>query len=490
MNRIKYVCLSDLHLGEEDSLLTGIGEDGLAAPDETSPVLTALRNCLEELLRDQEEKPVLVLCGDALELALASLDVAGRAFLTFIRKMMPDGGWLFSDIFYLPGNHDHHLWDLARETQYVEHLKRQESVAAIDPAWHTTRLFQGRGDTDDEDVLWSYFLDGLLKVQSRASGFQELSGLRIKIRYPNLAVESRDGKALAVFSHGHYLESLYRGVSKVKTALFPETEEPRDLKRLEGENFAWVDFFSSALSRSGEAGRKSEDVWEGLYSREKLKLLLNNLAQGMDGWLDVPVLGEVAEAVVFRWILNKVLDLVETERDRSRGPLGPDAVQGLGNYLDVLLRDQLSKEYPAGLTKEMTFVFGHTHKPFVHPGRGYRLDLPVRSILNGGGWVLEDPYQDRPNHGAALILLDRELNGAALEMYREQQAEGRFGVKVLEPEPDRTSELGAWLRERLERNPGPWEEFSERVQREIRYRGFFMRKRVEADPSGERPDLS
>ena len=61
-----------------NSLLTGIGEDGLAAPDRVSPVLTALADCLEELLKDQEEKPVLILCGDALELALASLDVAGR----------------------------------------------------------------------------------------------------------------------------------------------------------------------------------------------------------------------------------------------------------------------------------------------------------------------------------------------------------------------------------------------------------------------------
>ena len=189
----------------------------------------------------------------------------------------------------------------------------------------------------------------MLKVQSGVEGFKKLAGLRIKVRYPNLAVESPDGSALAVFSHGHYVESLYLGVSKVKTAFFPKTSEPEDLKSLEGENFAWLDFFWSALSRSGEAGRKSEDILEGLQSRRKSKLLIRNLATGVAGWLcRIPFLRFLLTMVIFYPIfIGK--GLFSTERGKPGGPLSKDAAEGLRRYLNVFLKDQLEKEYEARL---------------------------------------------------------------------------------------------------------------------------------------------
>ena len=49
---LKYLVLSDLHLGEEDSLLTNL-KPGLWEQDplKASPVLTSFTLCLEELLK-------------------------------------------------------------------------------------------------------------------------------------------------------------------------------------------------------------------------------------------------------------------------------------------------------------------------------------------------------------------------------------------------------------------------------------------------------
>ena len=76
MSDIRYVCLSDLHLGEEDSLLTNLQTASTKTdPSKPSPVMKALVACLESLIsknEHQEKKPTLILNGDILELALTT----------------------------------------------------------------------------------------------------------------------------------------------------------------------------------------------------------------------------------------------------------------------------------------------------------------------------------------------------------------------------------------------------------------------------------
>ena len=101
MPDIRYVCLSDMHLGEEDSLLTNLktasSEIDFAKP---SPVLEQLVACLRKLIEQNEkpEKPALVLNGDILELALAETNEAAMVFERFIELIMPPGKELFQKI--------------------------------------------------------------------------------------------------------------------------------------------------------------------------------------------------------------------------------------------------------------------------------------------------------------------------------------------------------------------------------------------------------
>ena len=72
MPGIRYVCLSDMHLGEEDSLLTNLKvASSDVDPTQASPVMISLVECLRHLISHSKgaDKPTLILNGDILELA-------------------------------------------------------------------------------------------------------------------------------------------------------------------------------------------------------------------------------------------------------------------------------------------------------------------------------------------------------------------------------------------------------------------------------------
>jgi metallophosphoesterase superfamily enzyme len=147
MPDIHYICISDLHLGADNSLLTHLGPQiGEVDPYRPSEVLEELANCLRELVRRNKGtvKPTLILNGDLLELALAEDNIALMVFERFLELLFPrDGEQLINPkIIFNPGNHDHHLWETARETQYVEFLQGKRSRKAhgeLPEPWHTTK---------------------------------------------------------------------------------------------------------------------------------------------------------------------------------------------------------------------------------------------------------------------------------------------------------------------------------------------------------------
>ena len=79
MPDIRYVCFSDMHLGEEDSLLTNLKTDSTEIdPSQPSPIMIQLVECLRYLISQNEsdKKPTLILNGDILELALTTTNVS------------------------------------------------------------------------------------------------------------------------------------------------------------------------------------------------------------------------------------------------------------------------------------------------------------------------------------------------------------------------------------------------------------------------------
>src|ERR1700740_1998693 len=131
------------------------------------------------------------------------------------------GDKLAHEVFYLPGNHDHHLWNTAKETQYVEkYLKDLPADAAIAPEYYVTNMFH------DENLspVPAYLLNALVWRLPR------LAQLSFTTVYPNFASLNSDKTRAVVFHHGHYIESIYSLMSHLKDIFFPG--RPRSDKRM------------------------------------------------------------------------------------------------------------------------------------------------------------------------------------------------------------------------------------------------------------------
>jgi hypothetical protein len=298
---ITHVCLSDLHFGAETSLLTKMRRTDLQPNyQEPSETLLQLMECLRQLLSSQAQpqRPTLVLAGDALELALARTHQAAMAFETFLKEAFPGGDDdLFArEIIYVPGNHDHHAWELARENFYLEYIAGLPSSEPLGEEWHVTRLYR----LNEKDYPEQRLLTGLMRRHAAREG------VRVLTAYPNMGILSPDRQRSVIFTHGHYVEPLYSLMSDLRGLLFPEqvNAAPKlDITEIEGQNFAWIDFFWSTLGRSGAAGDDVQLIYELFGTAEGRADLSKRLAHGLvDRFLSKNLIPNAIEQSLFTGI--------------------------------------------------------------------------------------------------------------------------------------------------------------------------------------------
>jgi hypothetical protein len=476
-NDIRYVCLSDMHLGAEASLLTHMPPGSSKAdPLKASPVLQELVYCLRDLVfrnQDKTRKPTLILMGDILELALANNNQAAMVFERFLDFAMEPGYELFGDIIYIPGNHDHHLWESARETQYVlNYLAKTTPKTPLDIPWHTTNIFMA----DDPSPVPSFFLNAL------CHRYDHLQKLHINTAYPNFGL--MQGHRCVMFHHGHFIESIYQLMTILKNLIFPKLESvSRKVWDLEAENFAWIDFFWSTLGRSGEVGQDVEIIYDKMHNEAQFRKLLNNLADSLAEKYDISGWGDWMDSQVTRLIINGLVDrLVNPERTLGDQPLSPDADQGLNDYVNWPLKTQLEAEcinrhwyFP----REVTFVFGHTHKPFeeVRNFGAYLGDgVPV---YNTGGWVVES-VDPTPLHGGAAVLLNENLDVASLRLYNEADGPAKVEVHEILAPGRANSDFFLHLQGLVQPDQPPWDHFSRTVAAEVGIRAQNLQAKIEA----------
>lgn len=412
MAEIRYVIISDVHFGATNSLLTAVRAEE-ADPSQPTPLLEGLLAGLAHLTSGQRRRPTLVLAGDVLDLALSPDEVAANAFERFVDLAFAPSAPVFDDVlYYLPGNHDHHLWETAREDQYLATVRSRPEEPLPRP-WHVTRLLPER----QPPAVTTELLATL--IQRRPGG----SDISVQVAYPNLALTTSDGRRCRVLSHGHFTESIYTLMSRLRDMVFPNQARPgpASVATLEEENFAWIDFFWSTLGRSGQVGADLAVVYADLTSSAALDVLAGNLigaalAKGKGpAWLH-PMEKTLVGAVFKR----EVNHLARSERGTPDVPLSAKTRQGLIDYLAGPVAVQLADEL-GGVPADMGFVWGHTHKPFAQRMTVPGYPAPV-AVYNTGGWVV-DTATPAPVQGGAVVLLDEELNAATLELYR-QTADG------------------------------------------------------------------
>jgi hypothetical protein len=459
MADIRYVIVSDLHFGAQNSVLTSLierpatsTETGFTTdPQRPSPVLSGLVSGLRQLTRGQDKPPTLILAGDILDLALSPDEASAMVFRLFAHLAFSDGPPVFDPVVhYVPGNHDHHEWEIAREGQYVSYLCAQPPQAELVAPWHTTKLIP----SDERPTASSALLTGLTRMQARGD-----TGIDVRVSYPNLALRTPDGRRSLVISHGHFTESIYTLMSRLRNILYPGQGRsvPTDIERLEEENFAWIDFFWSTLGRSGEVGTDMGMIYADLTSPQDIDALVSNLVSALlakgkgPAWLH-PAEGWVLNAI-FKREANRV---ASSERGTPSVTLTAAGQAGLREYLEGPVRNQLREEW-GELPEETTFVYGHTHKPFTDRWTVAGYPSAVQ-IANTGGWVV-DTATPAPVQAGVAVLVNDDLETASLQFYR--QGTGPVPVQFLPPPAG--VPVSAWqseLESRVDPAAEPWSTLS------------------------------
>jgi hypothetical protein len=307
------------------------------------------------------------------------------------------------------------------------------------------------------------FLTSLLHRYAR------LKDASISMVYPNYALANQ--QRCVIFNHGHYVESIYSLMTTLNTMFFPDRKRPRLTWELEAENFAWIDFFWSTMGRSGDVGADIGLFYDKMQDPKQFERLLGNFVTSFVEQKRKAMWFEGVEAGALKWLLNFVLNhIVGMERNHTEHELSPSALQGLTSYMEGPVLEQLHTELGQGqaIAQDMTFLFGHTHKPFQQAMAFAGYPAPIK-VYNSGGWVV-DKLLPNPIFGAAVLLLDETLQTTSLHMYHQSPNDTEYAVAV--EELLHTNEQHSAFYERLSTlvkpNSDPWKSFSAAVAESVR----------------------
>ncbi|MEP3304379.1 MAG: hypothetical protein ABJO05_20645, partial [Roseibium sp.] len=152
----------------------------------------------------------------------------------------------------------------------------------------------------------------------------------------------------------------------------------------------------------------------------------------------------------------------ERQRDGYGHVLGETEIEDIGWFLGTPLAHQMRQEL-ADMPREMSFIFGHTHKPFQDELLVDGYDIPV-GIFNTGGWVLDEPTL-MPVQGCAAMLVSDELEVASLRLFNDPTDGVMAPVRV--EGSGRINRLVDETAEAVERASAHWADFSRIVHARI-----------------------
>lgn len=391
-----YVVLSDLHLGAAYSVLTGTTRDGAVDPSIVSPALAALRDALHATIPRLYDRPVrLLLLGDCMDFSFATARASAQAFATFVSQLLSDERVFENAVVYVPGNHDHRIW-----REIAEQLDRADG-GFVGPT-PVTPLFE-------QPHLASPFVDSVLH--------QMRSDIHVTVAYPNLGYRTAD--RVVVFHHGHYIEPIYRAKSLIDQLL--GYDPPDSAAALEQENGPWIDFVWSALGDSGNTASAILNLFETSQDATATNALVNRLTSRLTHLAESQGISRATSVIGgfdFRQTLRAALGAglgrtAELERMSYDDYLSRPSVDGLSWFLDSIVCPELDTNDIA--TADLTFVFGHTHKPFRDQFVSAPFKHPI-SVVNTGGWVVDEP--ERPGkQGAAVVWTNAALETASVNVF-------------------------------------------------------------------------
>ncbi len=455
---IKLICLSDLHLGADHSILTEL--DGTQhASRSLSAFADAFSAMLEHLAITKNTR--LVLLGDVLDLGFSSLPDVVASFRVFAETLLGSKGGrkLSHDILFVPGNHDHQLWQTVKNTYMVRQVVEGKTQ---DPR-EITHLF-------NPQHLESYLLRDILKTVPGARDYS------VQIAYPNYAVLDDSGQKGVVLHHGHYTESMYLAMSGLRQRLQGRLSLSEDMSEIERDNGYWVNFLWSSLGSSG-FGHTAFNMYETLLdtgashefiraSGKTIKKFMVNSLSLSDNTVQSIEPGLSLEKIIDAMLDASVGKFAGSERLSFGSVLSPDGISKLKWYLAGPVKQQFIQER-VDVPKDLSFVFGHTHKPFEDrlPTPGF--EEPVR-VFNTGGWAIDKPVISSVQ-GAAAVFIDDDCDVGSLRLFNcsPNDAVAPPHIAGAGSLDDAERPLLRLLEDALARSAGDWATFSAAVNHDV-----------------------
>jgi len=476
MTTVRYVCVSDLHLGAPDSTLTQLNAAGEFDAAHPSPTLLHFASSLRRTLRHMAQAardqglaptpPTLVLLGDILDLGISPMGQVARVFTQFVEALFPPGQEpvLAPAMLLVPGNHDHHLWRMAQDTLFVDALRQgQIHDDLID---HSEYRDRPPGSEIPCDMLTA-ILRRHLPDEPQA---------RVHIAYPNLCLLAPDRKRGVVLHHGHYIDPTYRLMSTVNGLMSGQTMSELSAETLEQENGAWVDFLWSDLGSAGDTGREAFSLYQVMnnagashaYADQFRERLLDRVATQLGFSGSMPLY----QGITLRQLVGALIELTLTrnaqgQRNNFLDVLPPDDLKNLSAFISgPALYDLQEALRPHAAAHQalpdfdLSFVYGHTHKPFQQELVIEGLNQPV-AVYNTGGWVLDQPTMTF-TQGASAVFISDAMDVAALRLFNDPVAEQMAPVRAegLQNFRDRHNPLLGALQAAVAATAADWAAFS------------------------------
>jgi hypothetical protein len=449
-SHIRYVVLTDVHLGAGNSILTQV-QPGRTVADthRPSPALLSLADCLRALVagcNGSGRPPTLIAAGDLIDLALSAAERALPVLGLLAEALMAgDDPVVDDEVILLPGNHDHLTWDYARQRWLEDRLVAVGGRLDGSPSHRIGPML-----LDREPVIVSVPLTALLRASARRPG------ARVRVLYPDLALPSADGRRLVLVTHGHYIDPVCTSMSEFARMFAPHAKLPADAETLERENWPWIDFFFSSMTRSGRPGELVELIYEALQDEQAFERIVDAVARNVT--LDQGRLKGGAERWTIRHVAGGLAGKLAAARERGdqSGVLSPGARKALGTYIGAL-RQRVQSDL-GGPPDDASLILGHTHKPFAEWWAGDAWPGGGIGVLNTGGWVV-DHRDPRPLEGGAVALVDDDLNVALVRLYQQVEDPSAWSITV-ETAGDRAGEFAGLLRGFIDPGTPPWSTFA------------------------------
>lgn len=397
----------------------------------------------------------LVILGDALDLSLAPPQVVAGVFKGFMATLPPQ--MLGGQMSFVPGNHDHALWTAQRFAD------GPGSPVGADHWAHVTPAFAAQATRTGSATLNALMPPGSTPVVTY---------------YPNQGlgpVETATERRVVMLHHGHFIESAYRLMTRLCATLSGQPAPAMTAETLETVNGSWIDFAWSTFGDTGPLGRQIARAEEMLVTGGGARVMQDRMAAGLarmlQSSLPLPHAAQVSETLLqlARGLVDSFIgSYSEMERFSYTAFLSRASRQGLCAYMDRVVADQMRRELDGAPEDiRLSFIFGHTHKPFADALVIESFKRPV-SVYNTGGWVLDTELMSSVE-GAALAFIDAQMNTALLTLY-SLGGDGllqKAAVSSADPVADADNPMLAALQDAVATADGEWSAFRNAVQADL-----------------------